>query len=67
MRELDITLIKKVSAEIGCGLSLTRDLLMLAGGDADLVINTSHECYGGITSVKSAIIDKRLSRIESKQ
>lgn len=66
MRELDINLIKKVSAEIGCGLSLTRDLLLLAGGDANLVINASQECYGGITSVKAAIVDQRLSRLEKK-
>lgn len=57
-------LIKKVSHEIGCGLSLTKDLLVLAGGDADIVINASKSTCNGVESLKAIIIDARFKEVE---
>lgn len=49
--------------EIRCGPSLARDLLLLAGGDANIVRKASETCHG-IESLKAYIIDARISKIE---
>ena len=56
--------VKKLSQEIGCGLKLARDLLTLAGGDYDLVVSTSKAAVDGVETLKTNIIDSRLSALE---
>ena len=54
---------KELSDRIGCGYPLARDLLILAGGDKDIVIDAS--TTEGIETVKAKIIDKRFNNIET--
>lgn len=54
-----------VAMRIKCGPSLARDLLLLAGDDANLVYKASEKCHG-IESVKAYIIDQRLRKLEKK-
>lgn len=49
--------------DIGCGIRLAEDLLMLAGGDENLVREASCR-NSGISSVKAYIIDRRFSKVE---
>lgn len=56
----------RLSQEIGCGLRLARDLLTLAGGDYDLVVSTSKRAVDGIETLKTNIIDSRMSALESR-
>lgn len=45
-------------------MSLTRDLLTLAGWDENLVIEASQANLSGVESLKAYIIDKRFSKLE---
>lgn len=54
--------IKKISINTQCGLTLSRDLLILAGGNADLVIHASRIAHG-INHLKALIIDARFKEI----
>lgn len=56
--------IEELSKRIGCGYPLTRDLLILAGGNKDTVIDASENTTEGIETVKAKIIDKRFNNIE---
>ena len=58
--------IKELSQRIGCGISLTQDLLTLAGDDEELVINASENTHSGVESLKAYIIDHRFKRVEDK-
>lgn len=58
--------IKELSQRIGCGISLTQDLLTLAGDDEELVINASENTHSGVESLKTYIIDHRFKRVEDK-
>ena len=49
--------------DIQCGVALARDLLMLAGGDAQLVRQASASCRG-VESMKAYIIDHRFDKLE---
>lgn len=64
MNPNDITAIRKLSSKMGCGLSLTRDLLILAGGDEQLLLQCSNETYHGVQSLKAAIVDERFRKLE---
>ena len=52
-----------LAADIQCGVALARDLLMLAGGDAQLVRQASASCRG-VESMKAYIIDHRFDKLE---
>lgn len=52
-----------LAADIRCGVPLARDLLTLAGGDADIVRDASDLCHG-VDSMKAYIIDRRIARVE---
>lgn len=58
--------IRMLANDIGCGIRLAEDLLMLSGGDEALVREASCR-NGGIGSVKAYIIDKRMSKIERER
>ena len=62
--EVTIDKIKRVSAEIGCGVSLAKDLLVLAGGDERLVIMASNSTCNGVESLKAIIIDERFRKVK---
>ena len=51
--------------DIRCGPKLARDLLLLAGGDAELVRKASDVCHG-VESLKAYIIDARIRKMEEK-
>lgn len=55
-----------LAADIQCGVALARDLLRLAGGNAQIVRDASAECQG-VESMKAYIIDRRVARIEDKE
>jgi hypothetical protein len=56
--------IRMLAEDIGCGILLARDLLVLAGNDIDLVRKASVECRGA-ESMKAYIIDRRFRRVEA--
>ena len=58
--------VAEVSADIHCGYFLTRDLLVLAGGD-ELLVYDACNARRGIESVKAYIIDKRISKIDKSE
>ena len=58
--------IDRIVDETGCGPALARDLLTLAGGDVNLVLDVSEQFEWGIESVKNAIIDARFKRMEEQ-
>ena len=60
-----IAKVRKTQGKIGCGVSLTRDLLTLAGWDEELVVQASNESLNGVESVKAYIIDKRFKKLEA--
>lgn len=66
MKKENVLKIKKLSSEIGCGLSLTRDLLALAGDDEKLVLEASFACLQGIGAVKAYIVNKRFEKLEAR-
>lgn len=53
--------VNDLAADIHCGPSLARDLLTLAGGDAQLVRDASFMCDKA-ESMKAFIIDKRFRK-----
>lgn len=55
--------VNDLAADIHCGPSLARDLLTLAGGDAQLVRDASFMCDKA-ESMKAFIIDRRFKKIE---
>lgn len=61
----DVLKIRELSSEIGCGLSLTRDLLTLAGGDEKLVLEASFACLQGVGAVKAYIVNARFEKLEA--
>lgn len=64
---MEILKIKKLAARINCGMSLTQDLLLLAGGDEKLVIKASEASLCGVNSVKAFIINERFKNIEIRR
>lgn len=54
--------IREISTQTQCGLSLSRDLLILAGEDEHLVIESS-KIATGINHLKSLIIDARFRQV----
>lgn len=64
MQNMNAAKVKRVSNEIGCGLSLAQDLLTLAGGDEKLVIEASNNTRNGVESLKAIIIDERFRKVE---
>lgn len=54
-----------LATAIQCGVPLARDLLRLAGGDAQLVCDASAACHG-VESMKAYIIDRRIAKIEKE-
>jgi hypothetical protein len=67
MNPNDITAVRKLSSQLGCGLSLTKDLLTLAGGNEQLIIHCSNNTYNGVQSLKAAIIDARFAQLEARR
>lgn len=57
--------INKVMRKIGCGGSVARELLTIAGWDVDLVVDMS-ESSCGLDQCKARIINERFSRLETK-
>lgn len=49
--------------ELGCGHAFLHDLLILAGGDVELVREASRVCDGA-NSMKAHIIDHRFRKVE---
>lgn len=58
----DVHAIRRVAGRICVSISLARDLLILAGGDEDLVIQASKAADGGIGELKAIIIDERFKK-----
>lgn len=56
--------IRMLAEDIGCGILLARDLLVLAGDDVELVRKASVECRGA-ESMKAYIIDHRFRKVEA--
>lgn len=56
-------MVNDLAADIHCGPSLARDLLTLAGNDAQLVRDASFMCSKA-ESMKAYIIDHRFRKIE---
>lgn len=63
MYEITNDKIKQVTQACGCGAGLARELLMLAGGDVDMVIDASEDERSG-SSAKAAVVNMRLDGIE---
>lgn len=57
--------VKKVMAHIGCGGSVARELLVLAGWDDELVLRMSNSS-SGLDQCKARIINERFNRLETK-
>lgn len=57
---------RALSDELGCTLALAHDLLVLAGGDEDLVREASKTVNSGVDSLKNYIINKRFEKLERK-
>ena len=55
--------VNDLAADIQCGPSLARDLLILAGNNAQLVRDASMMCTSA-ESMKAYIIDRRFKQIE---
>lgn len=55
--------VKSVASAIDVSSGLARELLILAGGDADLVIRSSN-LSDGLDKCKARIIDARLTALE---
>ena len=55
--------VNDLAADIHCGANLARDLLVLAGGNAQLVREASDACHG-VDSLKAYIIDRRFKKVE---
>lgn len=55
-----------LAIDIQCSVALARDLLRLAGGNAQIVRDASAACQG-VESMKAYIIDQRVAKIEGKE
>ncbi len=53
--------IRLLAEDLHCGVPRARDLLALAGDDANLVREASDECHG-VNSVKAYIVDHRFKK-----
>lgn len=62
-RRLDKDYVRDLAEDIGCGFALARDLLRLAGDDAQIVRDAS-QCCSKVESMKAYIIDRRIAKIE---
>lgn len=56
----------ELADEIGCSSVSTRDLLALAGGNAELVREASTK-RTTVESMKAYIVDHRISKVEEKE
>jgi len=56
---------RKLLDELGCGIVFAHDLVILAGGDLDLVREASRTCDGA-NQMKAYIIDRRFRKIEER-
>lgn len=63
MKEKEYKRINDLAADIHCGPSLARDLLTLAGDNAQLVRDASMLCTSA-ESMKAYIIDRRFRKVE---
>jgi len=61
----DMKEIQQLSEDIGCGVCLARDLLLLADGDVHLVHKAS-KSGDNVESVKTYILNERLTRLERR-
>ena len=60
---MDVTgQLRQLSEDIGCGIPLAYDLLLMAGGNEELVREASARCVG-LGSVKTYIFCKRLDEL----
>lgn len=57
--------VERVSAHLSIGQHLAKELLILAGGDEDLVIESSL-ASDGLDQCKARIVDGRMSKNEQK-
>lgn len=57
--------VKEVRRRIGVGNGVASELLVLAGGDVELVVSASKKS-GGLDQCKAAIIDGRFRAIEEE-
>ena len=57
--------VKEVRRRIGVGNGVASELLVLAGGDVELVVRSSKKS-GGLDQCKAAIIDGRFRAIEEE-
>ena len=57
--------IRQLAEEMGCGVTFAHDLVILAGGDLDLVREASRTCDGA-NQMKAYIIDRRFRKIEER-
>lgn len=57
--------VKEVRRRIGVGNGVASELLVLAGGDVELVVSASKKS-GGLDQCKAAIIDGRFRTIEEE-
>lgn len=55
--------VDQLATDIHCGQPLAHDLLMLAGGDEQLVREASDACTK-VESMKAFIIDRRFRKVE---
>lgn len=60
---VDKDVVKELTSELSMSPGLARDLLTLAGGDKQAVIEAS-ENASHLDGVKAAIIDARFSKLE---
>ena len=61
----DMRQLRQLSEDMGCGIPLAYDLLMMADGDEELVREASARCVG-IGSVKTYIFCKRMDKLVEK-
>lgn len=57
---------KTLAEKLGCSVPLAEDLLILAGGDEEIVLKASQETKLGVESFKNRIINERFKKIERK-
>lgn len=57
--------IDEVKYRIGVGTTVAKELLVLSGGDVELVVDSSLKSPG-LDQCKARIIDERFKRIENK-
>lgn len=57
--------IDKIKAAVGCGLALSSEMLMLAGGDPDVVVEAAFMSESPCMT-KARIINHRLTKLEQE-